>query len=178
MANTLLSAVINDSKRVNPNSSKDNPTLLEEAKYADDMYIRNVLVGEAVGEGKEGMKAVFHVMRNQSTFFNKNLEHIINTKYAAAKRKDLVDFVSKQPKNLVNSAGEIIKNPGDDITGGALHFENLEEYGMPKYAKEEGGIIPLAKIGNHTFFVTLREYKILSKNKKLPIGLENKLIKE
>lgn len=144
-----------------------------------NMSLRNVIVGEGIGEGVQGMRAIFHVMRNQSGFFDQPIESIATSKkYAASQRPDLEQFVSNQPSNLVSAAEDIVYNPGKDMTGGALHFENIEDFGVPRYAKEEGGYIPLKKYGKHTFFVTLREYKILKKRGVLPAGLESKLIKE
>ena len=138
--------------------------------------IAHTLVGEAVGEGEEGMRMVFDVMRNQSAFFGQSLQDTAKTKYSAYRRTDLVDFVDKQPKKLVSAAYDIVQNPQPDMSGGALHFENIDKFGIPKYAKEEGGIIPLNKYKNHLAFVTMREYKILVSRGTLQPGLEVNLI--
>ena len=138
--------------------------------------IANTLVGEAVGEGEEGMRMVFNVMRNQSGFFGQTLQDTAKTKYSAYRRPDLAAFVSKQPEKLVKAAYNIVANPTADTTNGALHFENIDKYGIPAYAKKEGGLIPLSKHKNHTAFITLREYKILINQGKMRPGLEASLI--
>ena len=140
-------------------------------------FVLNTVIGEAVGEGIDGMQAVFNVMNNQAAFYKQPLENTVKTKYAAYKRRDLGKFVNRQPREVRDTVSVLLNSNPDDITNGALHFENVQKYGIPKYAKQEGGIIPLAHIKNHLFFVTLREYNILVKNGKMKPGLEKTLIK-
>lgn len=43
----------------------------------------------------------------------------------------------------------VFEQDGPDITLGATHFEAVEKYGMPYWAK---GMKVTVKIGEHTFF--------------------------
>jgi len=138
-------------------------SILKANNVADKVNIPYTLIGEAVGEGREGMQAVYEVMLNQSKFFNQPLDEVVRTKYAAWKRPDLEDFVYKQPQGLVEYAHDIVNEQPTGVTNGALHFENIKKFGIPDYAKKEGGIVPLATIGNHTFFITKREQGIINK---------------
>ncbi len=148
MPNNLMTLLSNLASGFVPQQDKEQP----ENKIGD------TIVGEAVDEGTEGMHAVYNVMQNQAKHYKKPIEKIAEEKYSAYKRKDLGAFVSKQPKDMVQFAHGLTTKEQQDITNGALHFENIEKYGIPKYAKDEGGIIPTAKIGNHTFFLTKKEW--------------------
>lgn len=104
------------------------------------------IIGEAVSEGYDGMYAVTCVYRNR-------LGKGIPLGCAALKRKDLDRFVEKQGKKYQEMAQRIIiavfKENGPDITKEATHYENVEKFGMPSWAKK---MQITAKIGHHTFF--------------------------
>jgi len=104
------------------------------------------LIGEAVSEGEEGMYAVACVYRNR-------LAKGIPLGCVALKRKDLDEFVAKQGKRYEMSSKAVIqrvfKENGSDITGGAIMYENLEEFGNPDWYDDYEII---TKIGRHTFF--------------------------
>ena len=104
------------------------------------------LIGEDVSGGYEGMYAVACVVKNR-------LAAGMNLGLVALKRPDLDTFVNKEPEKYHIMAKEIVKKVfeenGKDITNGATHYENIEKYGMPSWAK---GMKVVAKIGEHTFF--------------------------
>ena len=113
--------------------------------YPDNLY--KGILGEAVSEEYKGMYAVACVYRNR-------LKNSLPLGCIALKRRDLDKFVKKQGKKYEEMAKEIIwevfEKNGPDITNGATHYENVEKFGLPSWAKEMRTTV---KIGNHTFFV-------------------------
>ena len=113
---------------------------------ANREQLANCIIGEAVGEGYEGMKAVALVYRNRE-----RAGLPMNCK--ALKRKDIKEFVSTeggQAKRRVYALiNDVYSDECDDITLGATHYENVERYGEPYWAKN---MLVTTKIGNHTFY--------------------------
>ena len=106
------------------------------------------IIGEACGEKEIGMYAVACVYRNR-------LQKGMPLGCVALKRKDLNEFVRKQGRKIEYLAKDIIKQifegNAPDITGGATHYENVERFGIPKWAKD---MVRTLKIGRHTFYLT------------------------
>lgn len=106
--------------------------------------IWQVLMAEDVAGGYKGMYAVACVIRNRGGDLHG---------FCGAKRKDLSVFCSRQGGKAMREARQIerrvFEQDGPDITLGATHFEAVEKYGMPYWAK---GMKVTVKIGEHTFF--------------------------
>jgi spore germination cell wall hydrolase CwlJ-like protein len=104
------------------------------------------LVAEATSEGYQGMYAVACVVRNR-------LEIGMNTGLCGLKRKNLNAFCKREGIKREKEAKEIVnlvfEQGSKDITNGAIHFECIEKYGMPLWAKT---MIITCKVGEHTFF--------------------------
>jgi len=104
------------------------------------------IIAEATSDGEKGMLAVACCVRNR-------LSSGMNTGLCGLKRKDLDKFVFREGKLREKQAKEIIQKVFEenatDITLGATHFECVEKYGLPKWAR---GMKKLVKIGSHTFF--------------------------
>lgn len=105
--------------------------------------IWKVLLAEAANQGEIGLYAIACVIRNRGG---------ING-FAGAYRKDLDVFCNRQGERYIKMAKRIevivFKNNGKDITGGATHFENIQKFGIPYWAKKMDRV---AIIGNHTFY--------------------------
>jgi hypothetical protein len=105
------------------------------------------LIAEATSDGYEGMYAVACCVRNR-------LDKNMNTGLCGLQRAKLDDFVKREGKDRERMARSIIKqvfeNGAEDVTKGATHFECVERYGLPKWAK---GMKKTVKIGEHTFFL-------------------------
>ena len=103
-----------------------------------------VIMAEAVGEGYDGMMAVCCVIRNRGGNLNG---------FYGAKRKDLDDFCKRQGQRYIVQAKAIeraiFEENAQDTTGGATHYEALERYGVPYWARS---MQITCKIGRHTFF--------------------------
>lgn len=119
------------------------------AAIAQPVYPANLwkgLIAEDVAGGYQGMYAVACCVRNR-------LNTGLNTGLCGLKRKDLDAFVNRQPKKYHAIAKQIIKqvfeDNSPDITGGGTHYEAVEKYGLPRWAR---GMIRTAKIGEHTFY--------------------------
>ena len=103
------------------------------------------IIGEAVGEGYKGMYAVACVYHNR-------LKKGLPLGCVALKRRDLDEFVRKQGRFERVAKGiieEIFVRNGKDITLGSTHYENIERFGIPYWAKN---MVRTVKIGKHTFF--------------------------
>jgi hypothetical protein len=104
------------------------------------------LIAEDVAGGYQGMYAVACCVRNR-------LNTGLNTGLCGLKRKDLNAFVNRQPKKYHKIAKQIVKKVFEenspDITGGGTHYEAVEKYGLPRWAKK---MVRTVKIGEHTFF--------------------------
>jgi hypothetical protein len=81
----------------------------------------------------------------------------MNTGLVALKRKDLNSFVERQGSRYELMAKDIIRKVfnenSPDVTKGATHYEAVERYGLPKWAK---GMVRTTKIGDHTYFRRVR----------------------
>ena len=110
--------------------------------------IANCIIGEAVGEGYEGMKAVALVYRNRYESGMPLLKGCV-----ALKRKDLGDFIIEQGEIAGNLAdmvvSEVFENKCFDFTFGATHYENVKQFGVPDWA-DSMDITTI--IGQHTFY--------------------------
>ena len=109
----------------------------------DNLY--KGLIGEAVSEGYEGMYAVACVYRNR-------LEKGMPLGCVALKRRDLDVFIQTQGKKYEIMAKEIVYKvftQTNDVTKGATHYENIERFGIPRWAKS---MVRTVKIGEHTFY--------------------------
>jgi hypothetical protein len=104
------------------------------------------IIGEATSEGYIGMYAVACVYRNR-------LEKGMSLGCVALKRRDLDEFVRREGRKAEFIAKSIIeevfKENGKDITKGATHYENIQKFGIPKWAKK---MVTTVFIGSHTFF--------------------------
>lgn len=124
-------------------------TLFIASASAQPVYPVNLwkgLIAEDVAGGYQGMYAVACCVRNR-------LNTGLSTGLCGLKRKDLDAFVNRQPKKYHAIAKQIIKqvfeDSSPDITGGGTHYEAVEKYGLPRWAR---GMIRTAKIGEHTFY--------------------------
>lgn len=106
-----------------------------QAAINDQMAIRAIL-GEARGEGFQGMYAVACAIRNRG--------HLAGVYGKDAVMLHLTEKVRQEARKAWISSGS-----GIDITRGATHWENVEAFGTPVWARNMKKII---KINHHTFF--------------------------
>jgi hypothetical protein len=104
------------------------------------------LIAEDVSGGYQGMYGVACCVRNR-------LNAGMNTGLVGLKRKDLDAFVKRQGVKYELMAKDIVRKifieNAPDITRGAIHYEDIERYGLPKWAK---GMVRTIKIGEHQYF--------------------------
>lgn len=112
---------------------------------AEEPAIWKVLMAEAVSEGYDGMYAVACVIRNRGGDLNG---------FYGGERKDLDDFCKRQGQRYILQAQEIerlvFKENAPSNVGNATHFEAIEKYGIPYWAKDMKVVY---KVGEHTFYV-------------------------
>ena len=117
--------------------------------HAQTTYPKNLwkgLIAEDVSGGYQGMYAVACCVRNR-------LNTEMNIGLVALKRKDLDRFVKKEGVKYELMAKDIVYKVflenAPDITQGAIHYEAVEKYGLPRWAL---GMVRTVKIGEHTYF--------------------------
>ena len=113
-----------------------------QAAEVDWNLVEMTLVAEAASEGYSGMLAVAEVMRERGWSMRP---------FCASRRKDLAGFVAKQGAKVRKLAKLAITEAraGSQTVKGASHYENIEAFGMPTWAK---GKPVLAKVGAHSFW--------------------------
>lgn len=101
-----------------------------------------ILITEAGGEGEDGMVAVGEVLRNRGWsprgFFG-------------LARNDLQKFIARESETTRRAARRACRRvlDGSDLTKGATHYENVEAFGVPRWAKK---MKITRKLGRHTFY--------------------------
>lgn len=102
-----------------------------------------IVLTEASGEPFEGKVGVAEVLRNRN-FRTSGFSGIL--------REDLNDWLRRERRNgkTVQDSRRALRIAcaGSDTVHGATHFENVEVFGRPRWAK---GMKVTAKIGRHTF---------------------------
>ena len=95
------------------------------------------IIGEASGEGYQGMLAVACGIRNRGTLkgvYGLKAKHVDNEP----------QWVWKLAKKAYRAS-----LTGKDITNGGTHWENTKAFGEPYWAKH---MVVTARIGSHTFY--------------------------
>lgn len=106
----------------------------------DSQTAEKVIVGEAADQGLDGMIAVAEVIRNRGSLHG----------FASLKNKNLDKFVAKQPEDVRLRASKAWKlSRHTNYTRGATHFDNIKEFGMPRWAR---GMVRTAVIADMTYF--------------------------
>ena len=111
---------------------------------------------EARGEGRDGLRAVIHVIANRAAMHNKSWAQIVYQKLQFSSmtygQDPQLSVIPIQPDPVFVNCYEIadlIKNGGDfDLTQGATHYF-ADSIPMPDWAK---GMTETIKIGHHTFY--------------------------
>lgn len=108
---------------------------IERVGFSDQQAVRAIL-GEARGQGYEGLYAVACALRNRGDLRGVRGYKAIMEPIDAKVSQDAVE-------------AWFDSGLGPDITDGANHWENIESFGMPSWAKHCKETV---KIGKHTFF--------------------------
>ena len=116
-----------------------------------------VLLGEAVGEGPEGLAFVRDVFVNRARAKGQTLEQVVSApkQFSAFGRPDLSDFAAQQPPMLQNLANILIEEARDPAFQPATTVQNFvtrdlwerrNEPGVPAWIKKMKAV---AFVGNH-----------------------------
>jgi len=111
-------------------------------RFQPENVLETVIITEAGGEPYEGKVGVAEVMRNRGW----GLEG-----FAGIRRSDLHQFLSRQPAWAYDQARQALQEAraGSNLTRRATHFENVQTFGPPAWAREMEVTV---KIGQLTFF--------------------------
>jgi len=117
-----------------------------EAKSLDQKIIEAIIT-EAIGEPVEGIVAVAWVFKNR-------LDAGMGLGACGLNRENKQEWISRQPnwkKKLVKDIWLDVNLKGwpVDPTGGALYFENVNDFGDPDWAKSKEIVL---EIGQHNFY--------------------------
>tara|TARA_R100000808_G_scaffold7897_1_gene22683 strand:- start:7 stop:657 length:651 start_codon:yes stop_codon:yes gene_type:complete len=130
-----------------------------------------VAMGEARGEGREGMKAVMHVINNRKKngTFGSSIADVILQKnafsaiipnleseeaYSGKEYKNFNRMLQTQVKDknfrtAYEDALKILSGDSQDNTNGAMYYYNPKIVDRPNYLQDRS---PKVEIGNHIFF--------------------------
>jgi len=107
------------------------------------------IAGEAGGEGSQGMYAVACVIQNRSIRSGKDPEQVVMKGFYGRTNKVTKGFYLIYKPYIDELVRRIQAGKLEDTTGGATHFENIEAFGRPYWAKR---MMITKKIGRHTFY--------------------------
>lgn len=113
--------------------------------------IAEVIAAEACGEGWEGMIRVANVIDNRAKAWHKTHYEIITQKsqFAGLKHPHRTKIYNQCDIDANTIAIHMLRGNLVDQTNGALYFENVKAYGMPKWAR---GKKITHKYNKHIFF--------------------------
>jgi N-acetylmuramoyl-L-alanine amidase len=111
---------------------------------------------EARGEGRDGMRAVGHVIRNRVDAGQGDWDHVITKRWqfsslTATGDPELIlwpDSPDPDFETAMNVAEDIFTNMDPDITAGSTHYFNPHVV-LPSWAAK---MTLMATIGNHVFY--------------------------
>lgn len=105
------------------------------APIPDDRAVR-AIIGEAANQGPRGMLAVAGALRNRGT---------LTGVYGEQAR-----FIATEPAWVWQAARAAwAASKTNDITQGATHWENIQAYGTPAWARAMKRTV---RVGDHQFF--------------------------
>lgn len=106
----------------------------------DESLAVRIIIAEGANQGLEGMTAIAEVVRRRGA-----------DAFSCLKRKDLESFIARQPVWVHTQARKAwAMSSTSNLTLGATHYEAVETFGRPKWAK---GMRRTVKIKDHTFFI-------------------------
>ena len=123
----------------------------EEKKLTDT---EKTILAEGASEGEEGMYHIASVMHNRAKKRKTTTDDEVNRpfQFSGRVRKDLDDFVTKQPKETheaMKKANErAAKKPASDST----HYITLKLYNSDKRPNWANVFKKVGVVGNHIFF--------------------------
>jgi spore germination cell wall hydrolase CwlJ-like protein len=99
------------------------------------MIIAMVIAAEAVGEGPKGMVAVANVIANRARRSGQSAyEEVVKPKqFFGLTAPNRMKLLEQCGDYCIELAENIMTLP--DITGGATHYENVNKYGTPNWAR-------------------------------------------
>jgi spore germination cell wall hydrolase CwlJ-like protein len=103
--------------------------------------VTSVLYAEARGESEKGMRGVLHVILNRAKKQHKPACHVVKQRGQFAKG------LYKPGDPIWQLAKTLVKNPGRDITKGAVYFHNRSV--KPYWIRE---LKVTLKYGGHVFY--------------------------
>ena len=139
-----------------------------ELDVVDAHWMALTMWGEARGSGEQGMRAVGHVIANRRAI-GRHGDFVTETVSEAWQfscwnagdpNRQAIDNVDRLPRSgrdfrmwqaARRIAAEILAGRSEDPTGGALFYH--ADYVAPRWSR---GVAPVARIGDHLFFVTAR----------------------
>lgn len=111
-----------------------------------------VLVGEAAGEGAEGMRRVARVIHTRAKERRLSVDDVVRQpkQFSAYDRKDLDAFILKQPRQVVDAAYEAMQLAEQDGPW-ATNYVTRQLYDSPGRPSWIGKMKVIDRYGNHVF---------------------------
>ena len=131
---------------------------LNEQKFSQQELLAGLLLGEAGGEGREGMIAVYQVLLNRSAILQK---HPILVAKESKQFSILNDMSIEELTQKMKShekwflAMEILESPGGmpggkRVVGDSTHYYNSKK-AQPNWGRGSNCWVEFGEIGNHVF---------------------------
>jgi spore germination cell wall hydrolase CwlJ-like protein len=124
----------------------------------DTQMLAKTALGEARGEGEEGMGAVMHTVMNRLNQLpqGSSISDVVlapsqfSAWNAGNPNREFMEQVNlDENESLINMAERVISGEGEDPTGGATHYFAPGEIEAPGWA---GKMEKTATVGGHEFF--------------------------
>ena len=119
---------------------------------ASDIVVKTI-VGEGANQDPEGLYAIASTIVNRARKRGKTLEQIVNQphQYTGRWRKDLDDFVAKQPPSVLKAAQEALQKAIKNPIPGIDHYMTNRLYNSPHRPSWTNKMKIFKVIGDHTF---------------------------
>jgi len=133
-------------------------SFLNEQKFSEQELLAGLLLGEAGGEGREGMVAIYQVLLNRSAILQKHpIQVAKESKQFSILNKQTIEELTQKMKSHKNwtLAMEILELPGGmpggkRIVGDSTYYYNPDK-AKPSWGRGNPCWDEFGKVGNHLF---------------------------
>lgn len=112
------------------------------------------LLAEGASEGEEGMYHIASVMHNRAKKSKTTTDDEVNRpfQFSGRVRKDLDEFVAKQPKETHEAMKRANQRASEKPASEATHYITLKLYNSNKRPSWVNKLKKVGVVGNHIFF--------------------------
>ena len=128
---------------------------LNEQRFSQQELLAGLLLGEAGGESREGMVAVYQVLLNRAALLQKHpiLVAKESKQFSILNNQTIEELTQKMKSHgKWNLAMDILESPGGGkrIVGDSTHYYNAKK-AQPNWGRGSNCWVEFGEIGNHIF---------------------------